>query len=193
MAKVVKKSVAPIYAVAALWAVWAVFFPLYAPLHYICAAAASVVVFILGKAIWQDKTFEDPKAAAKPEKKQEKKPEPKPEKKTTGDPELDRLIDQRDLALSEMRRLNDSIADEKISAQIDHLELTTRKIIQVVVENPKKLSQIRKFLSYYLPTTLKLLNAYDRMDSTGVSGANIDGTMGKIETMMDTVVTAFDR
>ena len=31
------------------------------------------------------------------------------------------------------------------------------------------------------------------MDSAGVSGTNIDGTMGKIETMMDTIVTAFDR
>ncbi|MEG1720554.1 MAG: 5-bromo-4-chloroindolyl phosphate hydrolysis family protein [Pseudoflavonifractor sp.] len=192
MAKVVKKSVAPIYAVALLWIVWAILFPLYAPLHYILAVAASLVVFVLGKAIWPDKTFQDPKVAEQPEK-TEKKPEPKAAPKTTGDPELDKLIKQRDLALSEMRRLNDNIADEKISAQIDHLEVTTQKIIQVVVENPQKLPQIRKFLSYYLPTTLKLLNAYDRMDSTGVSGVNIGGTMGKIETMMDTVVTAFDR
>ena len=48
-------------------------------------------------------------------------------------------------------------------------------------------------MNYYLPTTLKLLNAYDRMDSTGVSGANIDGTKGKIEDMLDTVCVAFSR
>ena len=46
---------------------------------------------------------------------------------------------------------------------------------------------------YYIPTTLKLLNAYDRMDAAGVSGTNIDGTMGRIEQIMDTVVSAFDR
>ena len=92
-----------------------------------------------------------------------------------------------------MRRLNQAIEDEKISAQIDHLEDTTAKIIQHVVENPQKRSQISRFLNYYLPTTLKLLNAYDRMDAAGVSGTNIDGTMGKIETMMDTVVAAFDK
>ena len=63
----------------------------------------------------------------------------------------------------------------------------------MVVSEPQKLPQIRKFMNYYLPTTLKLLNAYDRMDAAGVSGANIDGTMGKIETMMNTVVVAFDR
>ena len=62
-----------------------------------------------------------------------------------------------------------------------------------MVEHPKKLPQIRKFLNYYLPTTLKLLNAYDRMGAAGVSGENIDGTMGKIEAMMGTVVRAFDK
>ena len=92
-----------------------------------------------------------------------------------------------------MHRLNASIEDPKISAQIDHMEAVTAKIIAHVVEHPRKLPQIRKFLNYYLPTTLKLLNAYDRMDAAGISGANIDGTMGKIETMMDTVATAFDR
>ena len=100
---------------------------------------------------------------------------------------------ERDRAVSEMHRLNDSIEDPSISAQIDHLESATKKIIAYVVDHPEKLPQIRRFLNYYLPTTLKLLNAYDRMDAVGVSGANIDGTMGKIETIMDTIVTAFDR
>ena len=48
-------------------------------------------------------------------------------------------------------------------------------------------------MNYYLPTTLKLLNAYDRMGEAGVSGANINGARGKIETMMDTIVSAFDK
>ena len=69
----------------------------------------------------------------------------------------------------------------------------TGKILDYVAQHPEKRSQIRKFLNYYLPTTLKLLNAYDRMGSAGVSGTNIDGTMGKIETMMETIVAAFDR
>ena len=92
-----------------------------------------------------------------------------------------------------MRRLNDSIEDEKISAQIDHLEEVTGKIIDQVVAQPKKLPQIRRFLDYYLPTTLKILNAYDRMDAVGISGSNIDATKGKVETMMDTIVQAFDK
>lgn len=201
MTKKVKRSVAPFYLVAALWLAWALLLPLYRPLDYVLAAAASVAAFILGKAIWPDKIYQisDPEAEQKSEKQEPPKAEqpqtqpPKAEKKSTGDPELDNLLRQRDMALSEMRRLNDSIEDEKLSAQIDHLEATTRKIFDLVAEKPAKKSQISRFMNYYLPTTLKLLNAYDRMDAAGVSGTNIDGTMGRIEQIMDTVVSAFDR
>lgn len=189
MAKTVKKSVAPIYLVAVLWAAWAFLFPLYAPIHYILAVLASVVVFLVGKAIFPDKAFTVPESPSAP-----KAAAPKAaEKQSTGNPELDKMIAERDRALSELRRLNDSIKDEKISAQIDHLEDTTEKIIGHVIETPAKLPQISQFMNFYLPTTLKLLNAYDRMDATGVSGANIDGTMGKIGSMMDTVTRAFDK
>lgn len=190
MAKMVKRSVAPIYLVAVLWAAWALLFPLYAPIHYLLAAAASVLAFLVGKAIFPDKSYRTPEPPAEPVKTE---PKPTPEKKTTGNPELDKVLTQRDMALSEMHRLNDSIKDEKISSQIDHLEAVTGKIIDYVAEHPKKLPQISKFLNFYLPTTLKLLNAYDRMDAAGVSGTNIDGTMGKIDSMMNTVVTAFDK
>ena len=48
-------------------------------------------------------------------------------------------------------------------------------------------------MDYYLPTTLKLLNSYDRMSGTGVSGENIDSTLAKVEGMMRTVVAAFEK
>ena len=186
MAKITKKSVAPIYAVAVLWIVWGLFFPLYKPFHFVLAAIASVAVFCIGKVIWPNKTYTTPDP--EPVKKEEKK-----EPETTGNPEIDALIKERDRAVSEMHRLNDNIEDPTISAQIDQLESTTKKIIAQVVQNPDKLPQIRRFLNYYLPTTLKLLNAYDRMADVGASGENIDGTKTKIEDMMDTIVTAFDK
>lgn len=183
MAKITKKPVAPIYAVAVLWVIWGLFFPLYKPFHFVLAAVASVVVYCVGRLIWPNKTYTTPD----PEPKKEEKPE------TTGDPEIDALIKERERAVSEMRRLNDSIEDPVISAQIDRLEATTKKIVAHVVENPAKLPQIRRFLNYYLPTTLKLLNAYDRADSAGISGANVDGTKTRVSDMMETIVAAFDK
>ena len=192
MSYVKKRSVLPVYFVGLTWLLWALLLPLYRPTHYIMAALASAVAYYAGKMIFPDRGYEiQDGAQAQPTPQAAPKTEEKP--KSTGNPEIDALLGEREKAISEMRRLNDSILDPKISAQIDHLEATTSKIIGAVVEKPSKLPQIRRFMNYYLPTTLKLLNAYDRMDSAGVSGVNIDGTKGKIGDMLDTVCVAFSR
>ncbi len=197
MAYVKKRSVLPVYFVGLTWLVWAwiLCLPLYRPAHYVMAALASLIAYYAGKMIFPDRGYEA-QDAAQDVPRPEPRPQapPKAEKpKSTGDPEIDALLVERDRAVGEMRRLNDSILDPKISAQIDRLEDTTGKIIDTVAASPSKLPQIRKFMNYYLPTTLKLLNAYDRMDSTGASGANIDGTKGRIEDMLETICAAFTR
>ncbi len=186
MAKAVKKSPAPLYFAAAVWLLWGFFLPLYRISDFLLVTAGSILAGVLGKKIFPDETYETAGTVQEPPK-EEKKAE------STGDPEIDALIAERDKAVSEMRRLNDAIEDPTISAQIDRLETDTQKIVWHVVEHPEKLSQIRKFMNYYLPTTLKLLNAYDRMDDAGISGENIDSTKEKVEKMMGTIVTAFDR
>lgn len=183
MAKQVKRSVVPIYLVGLTWLVQATVFSLYSLSDYAFCVMASVVVFILAKMVFPDKEYT---LAGEKTEKQEKP-------KNTGNPEIDALIKERARAVSEMRRLNDNIEDEKISAQIDHLEEVAGKIIDHVVDNPKKLPQIRRFLDYYLPTTLKILNAYDRMDSAGISGDNITATKEKVENMMENITVAFDK
>lgn len=194
MEKHIKQSVLPIYLVGGVWLTWGMFFSLHRVTDYAICAAISAAAFAAGKAVFPDKSYQMPGEPEKKKEEQAKKEEKKEEKpKSTGNPEIDKLITERDRALSEMRRLNDAIEDEKISDQIDHLERVTRKIIDYVVEHPKKLPQIRKFMNYYLPTTLKLLNAYDRMDETGISGDNISTTKQKVEKMMDTIVKAYDK
>ena len=116
-----------------------------------------------------------------------------PKHRTTGDPEIDKMIVDMDLAIDEMKRLDDAIEDEKLSQQIVHLEEITKKIVDYIITHPNKKKEVNKFFTYYLPTTLKLLNAYDRMDDVGISGANIDGTKGKVEDMMETALAAFDK
>ena len=86
-----------------------------------------------------------------------------------------------------------TLGDPGISADIVRLEQVSARIFDEVRTHPEKLPQIRRFLDYYLPTTLKLLNAYDRMDSTGIAGDNITATKDKVSAMMDTIVHAFDR
>ena len=47
-------------------------------------------------------------------------------------------------------------------------------------------------MQYYLPTTLKLVNAYQEFDSQPVQGENILQAKKEIEQTMDTINTAFE-
>ena len=176
-----KTSVLPIYLVGFVWLGYALLFPLHRASDYLICAGLSLAAFAAGKAIFPDKVYQTPGPAQEP-KKEEK-----------ADPQVAALQREKDRAISELRRLNNAIPDEKISAQIDHLEEATGKIIDHVIANPAKKPQISRFLDYFLPTTIKLLNAYDRMDSTGISGSNIDATKQKVEKMLDTLCAAFDK
>ena len=176
MKQIVHKPVIPLYASGATWLLYALLFPLYRLPHFLLAASAAAVVGIVAR-IFCPSTVEEV-----------------PEKpKTTGNPELDKMISDGQKAIAEMKRLDNNIADPTISAQIVRLQQLSEKIFAQVKQNPEKLPQIRKFMNYYLPTTLKILNAYDRMGEQGVSGENITSTMHKVESMMDTIIKAFEK
>lgn len=174
------RSPYPIYSIGVLWVVWALLGPMYTLFHFAVLFALSAAVYGLTRCfVWKDKVITVP--------------DPVPEPKTEEERAMAELKAERDRAISEMRRLNAAITDETISGQIDHLEEVTAKIFQAVEEAPDKRPQLRRFLQYYLPTTLKILNAYDRMDAAGVEGDNIAPAKEKVEGMMDTVCQAFDK
>ena len=130
MATVKRRSTVPYYAAAGTWVIYALLFPLYRVPHFLFVAVVSWVVFFVMNAVCGtvEVTVPDP---------------PKKEE-TTGNPELDKMIRDGNLAISEMKRLNDSIKDAKISADIDRLEDLSAKIFAQVKADPKKLPQIRK-------------------------------------------------
>ena len=196
-------SAGPVYVAAAAFVGGILVFPATASGIFV-AGLTSFCGWAISKMFWpkklvdaiEDTTAKQQQQETQEVKQEEKKPDIDPDIKKrprTGDKAIDALLDEEEKAISEMRRLDKAIEDEKVSAQIVHLEDVTTKIVNFIVENPQKKSQVRKFFNYYLPTTLKLLNAYDRMDETGISGMNIDGTKGKVEEMMDTSLAAFDK
>ena len=185
-----QKRAAPFYAAAAVWLAYALVLPLYEPLHYALAAGASLLAFAAAAALCRGGPVGEEAGKAPPEKAEEpveKKPA------STGNPELDKMVRDGEMAIREMKRLDENIADPGISADIVRLEQVSARIFDEVRTHPEKLPQIRKFMSYYLPTTLKLLRSYDELSRQGVSGQNITGTMEKVEGMMDTIVLAFEK
>ncbi len=100
---------------------------------------------------------------------------------------------REDDILREIRQVNDEIPDEVMSAKIDRIEEITGKILRYQKEHPNKEGQLRTFLNYYLPTTLKILRAYAQLDAQGIEGQNISAAKKRIEDMMDQVVSGFEK
>jgi len=95
--------------------------------------------------------------------------------------------------LAELREVNSFIKDEAISKKVMRLEELTGKIFTIVEENPEKQPQLRRFMSYYLPTTLKLVRSYATLEKQGVKGENIMSTKRSIGDILDTLTTGFEQ
>ena len=101
--------------------------------------------------------------------------------------------EQENSILSEIRAVNDAVDNQKLSVQIDRIGVITAKILEYQRSHPDKSPQLHSFLSYYLPTTLKILRAYSQLEDQEVSGENIAAAMHRIEGMMDKVVEGFEQ
>ena len=96
-------------------------------------------------------------------------------------------------AVVELRSLKSSITDATISGKVDRIEELTCKIFRIVEENPEKESQIKRFMSYYLPTTFKMLRSYSTLEKQGIKGDNIMASKESIGRILDTLATGFEQ
>lgn len=92
-----------------------------------------------------------------------------------------------------IREINDEIPGEEISSKLYRLERVCTKIFEHVEDNPEKLPDIRKFMNYYLPTTLKLVQTYHEFSEQPVQGENITSAKKEIERMLDNINQAFEK
>ena len=96
-----------------------------------------------------------------------------------------------DQILAQIRDVNERIPDPAMTEKITEIEEITREIFRAVEQEPEKRGKIDRFMSYFLPTTLKLLESYASMEKTSVGGKNINQSKHSIEVAMDTIVEGF--
>ena len=135
------------------------------------------------------------KHAGKTVEKTADKPAEKPAERTRPQPSRKNTLDDEDFEakLREIRQLNDDIDNEAVSERIDRIGALTASIFRVVREKPERADEVRKFMNYYLPTTLKLLKSYSLMEKQSYQGENIQASRRKIEEVLETLVHAFEQ
>lgn len=108
-------------------------------------------------------------------------------------PEAEAVIREGRTFLEAIHRSNEAIPGEQISIKIASMEEIIRKIIEKIEQCPQMVGDIRKLMDYYLPTTVKLLQAYEELDKQPVQGENILSSKREIEESLDTLNMAFEK
>ena len=113
------------------------------------------------------------------------------EQKLPGD--IQKIIDSGDEYILKIHRCNDAIPGMEISRKISRMETLVGRIFERVEQNPESVDDIQKLMDYYLPTTVKLLEAYEQLDAQPVQGENILSSKREIEATLDTLNLAFEK
>lgn len=108
-------------------------------------------------------------------------------------PQVQEVVDKGNAFLTQIRKCNDDIPGVEISNKIDRMEQIVRKIFRQAELHPEVIPDLKKLMDYYLPMTVKLLNAYAEMDAQTVQGENILSSKREIEATLDTLNRAYEK
>ena len=106
--------------------------------------------------------------------------------------EVRQMISAGNEYIARIKKSNEGIPGEEISEKISRIQTIVEKIFQRVKEHPEYADDLSKFMDYYLPTTVKLLDAYEELDRQPVQGENIRNSKQEIEKSLDTLNQAFE-
>lgn len=115
------------------------------------------------------------------------------EKASASDPQVRQVLDRGNAFIAEIRRCNDAIPGQEISEKISRMETIVQRIFLRAEEHPEIVPDLQKLMDYYLPMTVKLLNAYAEMDAQPVAGETIRSSKREIEQTLDTLNAAFEK
>lgn len=113
--------------------------------------------------------------------------------KSSNSPQVQEVLDRGNAFVAEIRRCNDLIPGFEISEKISRMELIVQRIFERAESHPEIIPDLKKMMGYYLPMTVKLLNAYADMDTQPVQGENIQSAKREIEQTLDTLNLAFEK
>jgi len=109
------------------------------------------------------------------------------------DAQVQEVLDRGNAFIRQIRKCNDAIPGEDISEKISRMETLVRRIFERAEAHPEIVPDLKKLMDYYLPMTVKLLNAYAEMDAQPIQGENIQSSKHEIEATLDTLNSAFEK
>ena len=177
MKKVIYKSAIPVYIAAAVWLLMGLIFPkfLLGIGGLIATAALSAGAWFVSKRLFPGRVVEVR------------------EEIVTGDAMLDKNIAEARQRLENLRKANDAIEHPEISRYLDRMTAAGEQIFKELGRDPRKYSLVRRFMSYYLPTSEKLMEQYQLLMNTETKGEKINSSMAQVENSLSMIADAFEK
>ncbi|MCR5800251.1 MAG: 5-bromo-4-chloroindolyl phosphate hydrolysis family protein [Lachnospiraceae bacterium] len=104
---------------------------------------------------------------------------------------LNSMISQGMRYIDRIHELNDRIPGEKISRKLAGLENLLVEIFNRLSEHPDQMDNCNKLMDYYLPTMIKLVEAYEEYDKVSIPGDDIKSAKAEIENTLEIINQAF--
>ena len=111
----------------------------------------------------------------------------------TGNPEVDAILQRGRQLLADLDAERKLATDKGVQNTLLELENQCAEIFRAVYDKPAKASQIRKFMDYYLPTTLKMVRGFRTLDERGITGAQAQDARRRIGDALDVVIHGCQR
>lgn len=115
------------------------------------------------------------------------------EKRKNINPQVQEVLDKGEAYIRKIHASNDAIPGEEISTKIARMEQIVEQIFRRAEEHPEIIPDLKKMMDYYLPMTVKLLDAYEDMDRQPIQGETICSSKKEIEDTLDTLNEAFEK
>lgn len=173
--EVVKKSALPIWGVAAVWILAALFVPMYNIAHIVGIALVSLGAgLLLAKILpketeWEEIPFK------------------------SGNADLDTVVRETAAMLDTLKAAGEAAAlpAPETARRLSSMADSVKKIRDALIAEPRDLPVVRRFMNYYLPTTEKLVNKYVFVLKQDADSQNIAETKTAIEAALSQIDTAY--
>lgn len=164
------------YAAGTAFILYSLIFPMYKITHYLLAALFAAAAYFASSKLLPKQVVTVKEAPI-----------------STGDSLADAAVKEGGESLRALASIREMISSQKTKDSLVSIEVTVNKILDAIQDDPKKAPRVRRLMSYYLPTLIKLADYYEKLEEQGEGGQNIAGSIDRISQNLITLDSALKK
>ncbi len=113
-------------------------------------------------------------------------------KRERGGKKLDDTLKEGQMKLREMRSYTSKIRDYRVRKKANGVYQAASDIFENFKDDPRDIKKARQFLNYYFDSAITILKKYIELKDKKIDSPELEETLSKVESTLDTVKAAFE-